>query len=296
VSDYDERFSRVSRLLAAKGLARLRAARVAVVGLGGVGSWTVEALARTGVGYLTLVDPDVVQLTNFNRQLPALDANLGRLKAEVLAERVRAINPDCQVAAIPEAFGPDTADRLLAPGFQMLVDAIDSPSRKAWLIANCRDRGIPVLTVGGAGGRRDPTQVRVADLAETSHDPLLVQVRRLLRRHHGFPRGGGVFGVESVYSTEPFQAGLLEGVPLRDDGSRGGSGAVAEGLTTGGERSFGTVCFVTGAFGLTAAARAVSQLTLGVSPEWQLVKPSKFCGTFRHRDCSCSSGFGVGFP
>lgn len=296
MSGFDERFSRVSRLLGAEGLVRLRAAHVAVVGLGGVGSWTVEALARTGVGSLTLVDPDVVQLTNFNRQLPALDVNLGRLKAEVLAERVRTINADCRVTVVPEAFGPDNAERLLAPGFQMLVDAIDSPSRKAWLIAGCRDRVIPVLTAGGAGGRRDPTQVRVADLAASSHDPLLGQVRRLLRRHHGFPRGSKPFGVECVFSTEAFQAGAPEApmasapmlgdheprectrdarttdsrrvvpLPLREEGSGEGAEDLAEGLVAGRERSFGTVCFVTGAFGLVAAARTVARITHGVSP------------------------------
>ncbi|MBE7501688.1 MAG: tRNA threonylcarbamoyladenosine dehydratase [Verrucomicrobiales bacterium] len=252
----------------------------------------MEALARTGVGGLTLVDPDVVQLTNFNRQLPALDLNLGRLKAEVLAERVRTINADCRVTVVPEAFGPDNAERLLARGFQILVDAIDSPSRKAWLIASCRERGMPVLTVGGAGGRSDPTQVRVADLAASSHDPLLGQVRRLLRRHHGFPRGAEPFGVECVFSTEAFKSGAREAplasaampgdheprecrrdarttvrvVPLREETAAGGAEVSAAGLAAGRERSFGTVCFVTGAFGLVAAARAVVRITSGVSP------------------------------
>ncbi|MCZ7639160.1 MAG: tRNA threonylcarbamoyladenosine dehydratase [Verrucomicrobia bacterium] len=292
MSDYDERFSRVSRLLSAEGMARLRAAHVAVVGLGGVGSWTVEALVRTGVGHLTLVDPDVVQLTNFNRQLPAMAPNLGRLKAEVLAERVRAINPDCRVTVVAEAFGPDNAARLLAPAFEMLVDAIDSPSRKAWLIAGCRERGIPILTVGGAGGRRDPTQVQVADLAATSHDPLLGQVRRLLRRHHGFPHGTDLFGVECVFSTEAFRSGAREAplasaavagdheprecrrdarttvrvVALREEAAARGAEDLAEALAAGRGRGFGTVCFVTGAFGLVAAARAVARITHGVSP------------------------------
>ena len=159
-SDYLERFGGVARLVGRAGLERLRTAHVCVVGVGGVGSWAVEGLARSGVGALTLVDLDDVCVTNVNRQLPALDGQIGRPKVAVLLERVRLINPQCRVEAVSEFFTEATADRLLAPDFDYVIDAVDLMSHKARLIAGCRDRGRPCLTVGAAGGRRDPTQVR----------------------------------------------------------------------------------------------------------------------------------------
>ena len=249
LNDYPARFGGVARLFGDDGLARLRRAHAAVIGLGGVGSWACEALARSGVGALTLVDMDEVGVTNVNRQLPALTKNLGRPKAEVLAERARGIQPEMTVHPMARCFTAATAEALLGTRYDCLVDAIDSPSLKALLIASCRVRGIPVVTVGGAGGRRDPTRVCVADLAHTSHDPLLAGVRRLLRREHGFPRGDAPFGVECVFSSEP-----LSYPPDPAPASAG-------------QRRFGTACFVTGTCGFVAAARVVARIViLGVSP------------------------------
>ncbi len=249
MSEHDQRFGGVARLCGSDGFARLQRAHVGVIGVGGVGSWTVEALARSGVGELTLVDLDDVCLTNLNRQLPALASTLGRPKVAVLAERIAEINRACVVHPVPEFFTADSAARLLAPRFDHVVDAIDSPSLKALLIASCRERQVPVITVGGAGGRHDPTCVRVADLAHSSHDRLLAAVRSQLRREYAFPRRGEAFGVDCVFSREPMQ--LPPGGDAAGEGEPGGSAC---------ERRFGTVSFVTGTFGFVAAGQVVARL------------------------------------
>jgi tRNA A37 threonylcarbamoyladenosine dehydratase len=199
---FQKRFGGVGRLFGLDGLSRLRRAHVCVVGLGGVGSWAVESLARSGIGELTLVDLDDVCITNVNRQLHALDGELGKPKVEVLAQRVKAINPECKVHALHSLLLKSNVEQIVQSSFHSVIDAIDSPSRKCVLIAQCHRRGIHVVTTGAAGGRRDPTAVEVTDLAFTSHDRLLDEVRRGLRRNYGFPRGDRAFGVECVLSRE----------------------------------------------------------------------------------------------
>src|SRR5882757_7819365 len=167
-SDHIERFGGLARLLGTTALPRLAAAHVCVVGVGGVGSWVVEGLARSGVGALTLVDLDDVCVTNVNRQLPALDGQIGRPKVDALADRIRLIHPTCRVLARPEFFTRATADEHLAPGYDFVIDAIDHLGNKCELLAACRTRGLRILTVGGAGGRRDATAIRIADLAQTT--------------------------------------------------------------------------------------------------------------------------------
>ncbi|MEO6003979.1 MAG: tRNA threonylcarbamoyladenosine dehydratase [Opitutus sp.] len=254
---YLERFGGVGRLWGREGLQRLHGAHVAVVGVGGVGSWTVEGLARSGVGQLSLIDLDDVCVTNINRQLPALESTIGRSKVAVLEERVRAINPECQVQAVMEFFTAGTVERLLAPSFDYVVDAIDNMTNKARLIAACRDRGLPCLTVGAAGGRRDLTQIRVGDLGDAENDLLLRQVRKKLRRDFGFlpgaQRGRMQFGVRCVWSGErpvfPWADGTCASTP--EPGSD---------LTLDCESGFGSAVFVTGAFGLAAAGEVVRQI------------------------------------
>ena len=187
---YDRRFSGIGRLYGKEGLERSRRAHVCVIGLGGVGSWAVEALARSGIGELTLVDLDDVCISNVNRQLHALDGELGKPKVEVLARRVRAINPDCVVHPLQAFFLKSNACEILQARYDYVLDAIDSPARKCLLIALCREKAIPVITTGASAGRRDPTAVQVMDLAFSSHDRLLQEVRKKLRTRHGFPRGG----------------------------------------------------------------------------------------------------------
>ena len=261
--DYRERFGGVGRLFGKAALARLHAAHVCVVGVGGVGSWTVEGLARSGIGALTLVDLDDVCVTNTNRQLPALEGNIGRPKVTVLAERVRLINPSCRVEAVREFFTEASAAKLIAPAFDFVVDAIDNMTNKARLIAACRDRGRPCLTAGGAGGRRDPTQVRVGDLGDVEQDLLLRQVRKKLRRDFGFlpgaTRGRKPFHVRCVWSAEKPVFPWADGT-CRAEAEPGGS------LAMDCESGFGSAVFVTGAFGFAAAGEVVRLIAAGEKP------------------------------
>src|SRR2546421_10983810 len=177
MSDFDQRFGGIGRLYGAKELEHLRRAHVCVVGIGGVGSWAVEALARSGIGALTLVDLDEVCVSNVNRQLHALDGEIGRPKIEVMARRARAINPGCMVHPVAAFFTEATAKELLAPRFDYVIDAIDSSTKKSLMIALCRDLGIPILTTGAAGGRRNPAAVTVGGPTGGSHDPFLCETR-----------------------------------------------------------------------------------------------------------------------
>ncbi|SKA86641.1 tRNA A37 threonylcarbamoyladenosine dehydratase [Prosthecobacter debontii] len=253
---YLQRFGGMGRLYGMQALPRLHQARVAVIGVGGVGSWTVEALARSGIGSLTLMDMDDVCITNTNRQLPATAPTIGHPKVEVLARRVKEINPECQVQAIPEFFLESTADRLLAPGFDCLVDAVDSTNVKALIIAKARALNLPVVVSGSAGGRRDATQVKAADLGQAGSDPLLQQVRRRLREAHGFPKSPEGrpmhWDVPCVFSSE-------KAIYPQSDGTcstQRETGAEA-GLRLDCSAGFGAATFVTGTFGFTLAAEVV---------------------------------------
>lgn len=260
MSDYELRFGGIGRLFGVEALVRLRAAHVCVVGIGGVGSWAVEALARSGVGQLTLIDLDEICVSNVNRQLHALNADVGRPKVEVMAERVRGINPECKARAVLEFFTESNADSLLSARYDFVVDAIDSLANKCRLIALCRDNAIPLVTCGGAGGRRDPTAVRVADLAFTTHDRLLQKVRETLRKDFGFPRGDKAFGVDAVFSPEPPVYPARDGtVCAQREASANG-----ESLRLNCDSGFGTATFVTGTFGFVAAGHVVKRIAEGV--------------------------------
>jgi tRNA A37 threonylcarbamoyladenosine dehydratase len=255
-ANYLDRFGGVGRLVGRAGLERLYAAKVCVVGVGGVGSWVVEGLARSGVGAITLVDLDDVCVTNVNRQLPALDGQIGRPKVTVLAERIALINPECDVAVVHEFFTPNSAARLLTGSFDFVVDAIDRMSHKALLIAACRERGLRTLTVGAAGGRRDPTRIHVGDIGEAS-DELLRQVRKKLRREHHFDSGArkGItrMGVPCVWSSEPPVFPWADGT-CASQSEPGGN------LRLDCESGFGAAVFVTGVFGFVAAGEVVRSL------------------------------------
>ncbi len=259
MSDYEFRFGGIGRLFGAEALGRLRAAHVCVVGIGGVGSWAVEALARSGLGHLTLIDLDEICVSNVNRQLHALDPNIGRAKVEVMAERVRAINPECVVRPVPDFFTESNAAALLQDRYQYVVDAIDTMTNKCRLIALCREKQISIVTCGGAGGRQDPTQVRIADLARTTHDRLLTKVRDTLRKEFGFPGGAKAFGVEAVYSPE------APVFPARDGGTcaRREPAVDGESLKLNCDSGYGTATFVTGAFGFAAAGLVIRRIAGG---------------------------------
>ncbi len=253
MSDIDLRFGGIKRLYGAHGFDRLQRAHACVVGIGGVGSWVAESLARSGVGSLTLIDLDEVCVSNVNRQLHALDGEIGKPKVEVMRARCLAIHPQCAVQARQEFFLPETAGTTFSTRFDYVVDAIDSGTHKALLIALCREKQIPIVTVGAAGGRRDPSKTRVADLADSTHDRLLVKVRKELRVRHGFPESPAKFGVEAVFSVEA-------AVYPRADGSVCATRETGSALQLDCESGFGTASFVTGAFGLLAAARVVQGL------------------------------------
>ncbi|HAV63750.1 MAG TPA: tRNA cyclic N6-threonylcarbamoyladenosine(37) synthase TcdA [Verrucomicrobiales bacterium] len=256
MSDYDQRFGGIARLYGREGLERLREAHVAVVGIGGVGSWAAEALARSGVGRITLIDLDDICITNTNRQVHAVAADIGRLKVEAMRDRIAAINPDCRVTVEPVFLTAANVGPLLAAGFSCVLDAIDNVANKCHLIAACRTSDCRIVTTGGAGGRIDPTQLRVGDLAHVTHDPLIRQVRRQLRREHGFPdEPKTTFGVPCVYSPEPVRYPWRDGsvcLTKENDG---------ESLRLDCDSGYGSATFVTGAFGFAAAAEVLRLLT-----------------------------------
>jgi tRNA A37 threonylcarbamoyladenosine dehydratase len=253
---YGVRFSGIRRLYSTEGLDRLHRAHVCVIGVGGVGSWTVEALARSGVGALTLVDMDDICVSNVNRQIHAVDSSIHKSKVEALAARVLEINPACQVHPVRAFFVQANAHKILQPGFNYVFDAIDAVREKALCLSLCREMKLPILTSGGAGGRRDPAQVRVDDLSRATHDRLLQSLRKKLRTDHGFPRGERKFGIECIFSPEP-------PVFPRKDGSVCATREEGSELRLDCRSGFGSATFVTGTFGFVAAARIVSRIAAG---------------------------------
>lgn len=249
----DPRFGGVARLFGDAGHARIGAARVLVVGVGGVGSWAAECLARNGIGGITMVDLDDICLTNVNRQLHAHDGTIGRLKVEAMVERVRAIHPSCAVAGVAEFFNERTAAGILGGGYDAVIDAIDTLRHKALLVAESHSRGIPVVVCGAAGGRRDASRIQTGDLAHAGGDPLLHSLRRRLRREHGFAavpmgRRPEAMGIEAVFSAEPR---VLPG---------GCGPAAGGGPTLGCETGYGSVAQVTACFGMMAAGVVINRL------------------------------------
>jgi len=242
----ERRFGGIERLYGSFGATRIAQAHVVVVGVGGVGSWAVEALARSGVGRLTLIDLDHVAESNINRQLPALEDTLGAAKVAVLAQRVRLINPHCQVSAVEEFVQADNLAQLIPADAAWVLDCIDSYRTKAAMIAFCRRRKQSIVTAGGAGGQLDPSRVRVSDLRKTEQDALLARTRRLLRQDFGFPSNPKrSFGVPAVWSDEPVRD--AQGCEIQQDGSLNCAG-------------YGACMPVTASFGLAAAAHVLRDI------------------------------------
>jgi tRNA A37 threonylcarbamoyladenosine dehydratase len=201
-ADLQRRFGGLERLYGVRGAAHIHAAHVAVVGLGGVGSWTAEALARSGVGRLTLIDLDHIAESNINRQIHALNSTIGQAKVQAMRERIALINPACQVQCIEEFVEPDNWPAILPHDVQCTIDACDQVHAKTTMAQWARATGNLFITVGAAGGKRHAHQVDIADLSAVTHDPLLAQVRNRLRKHHGAPREGKKIGVACVFSRE----------------------------------------------------------------------------------------------
>ncbi|MDR2637068.1 MAG: tRNA threonylcarbamoyladenosine dehydratase [Zoogloeaceae bacterium] len=253
-SGLERRFGGVRRLYG-EAATRFMGAHVCVVGVGGVGSWVVEGLARNGIGILTLIDLDMVAESNTNRQIQALGAEYGKAKVDVLAARARAIHPAIEVRVIEDFVTPENVAALLPPNAlprPLVIDAIDQTRAKAALIAHCRDNGLPIVTTGAAGGKKDPTLIRRADLAFCAHDPLLAKVRALLRREYGFPHAASPkapekFGVTALYSSESVQRPVA-GCALGD---------APQGLSCAG---YGSSVCVTASMGFAACAAALEMI------------------------------------
>jgi tRNA A37 threonylcarbamoyladenosine dehydratase len=237
-------FERTEILLGRAGVERLAACHVFLAGLGGVGSWCAEALARAGIGRLTLVDMDTVAVSNINRQMPALLSTVGRRKTEVMAERIRDINPDCALTVLDVFIDPDNVGGLLPADADFVVDCIDSLNCKVALIETAHRRGIPVAASMGAGNKLDPARVRIADIGKTQVDPLAREVRHRLRRI------GIGKGILTVYSDEP-------GRPPRppEPTSHGRARAVN-----------GTISYLPPLFGLMLAGAVVQRLIEPAAP------------------------------
>jgi tRNA A37 threonylcarbamoyladenosine dehydratase len=249
--DPARRFGGIDRLYGAGAIDVLRAAHACVIGVGGVGSWAVEALARSGVGRITLIDLDHVAESNINRQAHALDATLGMAKVEAMAARIAGINPGCRVERVDDFVTPENASEMLH-GFDVVIDAIDNVRAKVAIAAICRQRRIALVMAGGAGGKSDPSRICIDDLARTLQDPLLSKVRARLRKEHGFTRDPKKkFGIEAVFSTEPLRYPVVQACDV--DAPH----AAPQGLACAG---YGSSMAVTASVGLFCAARALEHL------------------------------------
>ncbi|MEK0428733.1 MAG: hypothetical protein RL001_1260 [Pseudomonadota bacterium] len=255
--DFERRFGGIARLYGDHGLAAFRRAHVCVIGVGGVGSWVVEALARSAVGEITMIDLDHLAESNVNRQIHALTDTLGQAKVEALSARIAQINSHCRVHCVEEFIDPENIAAMILPGhFDYVIDAIDNARAKTALIVHCRRNQIPLITIGSAGGQTDPTRIEVCDLSRTEQEPLLARVRKQLRRVHGFPRGTKhKFGIDAIYSSEPVK--MPEVCATDSDIDDGDANEGITGLSCAG---YGSSVVVTASFGFVAAAHALRKL------------------------------------
>lgn len=260
MTEWQRRFSGIERLYGATQAGQIAKLHIAVIGLGGVGSWAAEALARSGVGNITLIDLDEVCLSNTNRQSHALTHTVGQLKTEVLAERICAINPDIKLHIVDDFITKDNISECLTPMPDGVLDAIDSLQAKVALLAWCKRQKLPVITTGGAGGQIDPTKIAIADIAKVTQDPLMAKVRNQLRRDYGFSRNPKrKFAIDCVYSTEQLRYPDAEGCVSY---AKPGENNQRIDCSTG----FGASMMVTASFGLFAAARLLEKVLPKVTP------------------------------
>jgi tRNA A37 threonylcarbamoyladenosine dehydratase len=260
LNDFNMRFGGIARLYGTKALLRLKNSNILVVGLGGVGSWACEALIRSGVGHLTLVDLDEVCITNTNRQLCALQSTIGQSKAQVLKKRLQDINPDANILLIENFFTENTFEEILSQPYDYVLDAIDSRENKCLLISEASKRNLPIITTGGAAGKIDPTQIKIDDLAFSTNDVLLQIVRKKLRRDYNFTKVLGrtlnsrrKLGITCVYSPEeprfPTTTGDICHIPDPETN-----------LKLDCESGMGSSTFITGTFGFYAASHIIKEL------------------------------------
>lgn len=250
----DQAFSAVRRAYGDHGFNRLQKAHVCIAGVGGVGSWVAEALARSGVGAITMIDHDDIATSNINRQVHADSLTVNLSKVDVMARRIAAINPDCECCAIDDMLVTKNLDKYIDSKFDFVIDAIDMVAFKTSLIVHCKRNKIPVITIGGAGGRTDPSKVSIIDLNKTWNDTLASSVRKRLRQKHGWSRNPARrYGVECVFSSQQ---------PLYPQGD----GTVAQkkpgvaGATLDCDTGYGSLVGVTAVFGFVAASRVMNKL------------------------------------
>ncbi|MHA3082364.1 tRNA threonylcarbamoyladenosine dehydratase [Acinetobacter sp. ANC 5383] len=241
--EYDRRFAGVAKIYGEPNFNQFEQSHVMVIGIGGVGSWAVEALARTGIGRLTLVDMDVIASSNINRQLPAISSTLGQDKVAVMAERCRQINPRMQVNVIDDYLSPENVKELLLEVPDVVLDCIDDVKAKLALMLHCRFNKIPLIVSGGAGGKLDPLKIRVADLSKTEQDPMLAKLRAQLRSKGICKKPKDKFGITCVYSIDnPFSSADV---------------CPSAGLRCGG---YGSAVVVTSSFAMIAVAEVLKKL------------------------------------
>ena len=262
------RFDRMGRLVGDPVMEKLFQTHVMIIGLGGVGSFAAESLCRSGVGKITLVDFDEICITNFNRQLHSLNGRVGEKKVEVMAERLRKINPQASILSITKFYNARFSDEIFSEALSIhgvapdyVIDAIDSVTPKCHLLAKCRELGIKIITSTGSGGKMDPTQIRVTDLSTTMMDPLAKAIRKILRNEYGFPPKGELFGIKAVYSEELTRAPM----ELNYDNGKGFRCVCPQGKNEffncdNRNVILGNASFVTGAFGLTCASLVVNEI------------------------------------
>lgn len=255
MTDYEFRFGGIARLYGQAALNTFRDSHVAVIGIGGVGSWAAEALARSGIGTITLFDLDDICVSNINRQIHAMQDTVGQMKIDVMAKRLKDINPDIKVHAVHTFVTPNNVAELLTPEFDYVFDATDSVKAKTALIAHCVRNKIKVISSGGAGGQIDPTRIEIADLSRTEQDPLLAKVRNNLRRLHNFSRNPKrKFRVDCVYSTEQL-------IYDQGDGSVCASRPKASGpVKLDCASGFGAATHITATFGFVAVSQILQKL------------------------------------
>ncbi len=282
--DFQRRFGGLERLFGPAGLERLRAAHVVVAGIGGVGSWCAEALARSGVGGITLVDLDHIAESNVNRQLHALTDTLGQAKVVAMGQRIRGINPGCRLSMVDDFISPENVSGLLPPDAGVVIDCTDQAAAKVAMILEARARGMPIVVCGGAGGKTSPLALRAGDLSMAANDALLSKLRNTLRRQHGFPRAADRagkalkriprMGVRALWFDQPtllpeLWAGAADAgapAPRPETGelaARAPGAAVLQGLSCAG---YGSAVTVTASMGMAAANEALQWVLSGRFP------------------------------
>ncbi len=255
--DYLQRFSGCQRVYGQHVMEKLQQAHVVIIGIGGVGVWIAEALARSGVGKLTLIDHDDIALSNINRQLHTLDSTLEQSKVKVMQQRIIEINPACECHIVDDFITQTNVIRYLDQRYHLVLDAIDQVVFKAAIIVHCKRHKIPIISLGGAGGQIDPLQIQMSDLSKTYNDPLLAKVRNYLRREYHFTRNPKRrFGVPCIFSSEPLRYPQKGGEVSQQKVS------LPAGTTLDCATGFGASVCVTASFGFIAAAKAIEKLSL----------------------------------